>query len=260
MKEKIIKKFDSNQEKEYLEKEITARLADITSGHNVLTVATDTKYIDENEFIRVTVFVQNKDKVNFTKLHDLENSIGQFFGTVFKFTFCNAEMKFNNSLKLSSLKGFGSISFVDLENLIEKNLCDTSKAESIRNLLYSTINFSNNDAVVICANKKLIYKFKSSIKDFPKMKNLVLIETEGKDCSDFRLVQSIKKLYDLKKLDNYKTINIFSGDKFFIPITEWLITKNINVYNFGQKNKTSKLFLNLPKYSELDALCKLKVA
>ena len=260
MKEKIKKEFTSDLEKDYIEKEIRIRLQEVTSQNNIITLTTDSKFINEEEFVRVTVFVENKDRINFSKLHVIENSLKIFFGTAFKFTFCNAEMKFDNILKLSAIKGSGSISFIDLENLIDKNECEFNKDEAMKNLLQSTIKISNKDAIVICANKNLINKFKNIINDFPKNRNLVLIETEGKDCSDFRLVQSINKLYNLKKLTSFERINLFSGDKFFISITKWLISKKLNVCNFGQQNKTSKEYFTMPTFSEIDDLCNLKVA
>ncbi len=78
MKEKIKKEFTSDLEKDYIEKEIRIRLQEVTSQNNIITLTTDSKFINEEEFVRVTVFVENKDRINFSKLHVIENSLKIF--------------------------------------------------------------------------------------------------------------------------------------------------------------------------------------
>ena len=98
--------------------------------------------------------------------------------------------------------------------------------------------------MVICANKYLISTANEALEKYRVNTNIILIETGGKDCSDLRLVQSIQKLYDLNRIENYSQINIVSGDGFFESIIQYLEKKEINLSVFGQEGKTHNKLTN----------------
>ena len=80
--------------------------------------------------------------------------------------------------------------------------------------MFETLIMGNNDSMVICANGEVLDLSERELSEYVENGQVVLIRTGGKDCSDLRLVQTIQKLFEQGKLNNYSKINIVSGDGF----------------------------------------------
>ena len=210
---------------------IQSEILEITPQSNIVNISTDLKFSGSANYVRTTIFVNSTDSVNFNYIHRVEDRLKKQYKIGFKLVFCNSKLTDNESLRLSGLKGSNTLSFLDLENFIMPGTSKEDEIISIKHLIFSSLHFSKNDALVICANKRLITLAKEILKDADE-KNYILIRTGGKDCSDLRLVQSIQKLYDLNRLNNFKSINIASGDGFFKAITDWLVRKNFSIKIF----------------------------
>jgi hypothetical protein len=217
---------------------IQNEILEITDKTNIVTLTTDLKSSTNGPYVRTTIFVCSTGFVNFNYIHRVEEHLKKQYQIKFKLVFCNASLTDNESLRLSAVKGNNTISFLDLENFITIGASKEDEIVGIENLIFSTLHFSKNDALVVCANKRLISLAREVLKDYEEKNNITFIRTGGKDCSDLRLVQSIQKLYDLKILNNFKLINIASGDGFFKSITDWLGGKNFSIRIYGQENKT----------------------
>ena len=231
---------------------IQNEILEITPQSNMINLTTDIKLSAGTPYIRTTIFVYSTGFVNFSYIHRVEERLKKQYKLGFKLVFCNASLTHNESLRLSRLKGSNTLSFLDLENFILPGTAKEDEIMSIKNLIFSTLHFSNNDALVICANKRLITLAREILKDVDEKNNCILIRTGGKDCSDLRLVQSIQKLYDLNRLNNFKSINIASGDGFFKAITDWLIKKRFSIKIYGQENKTHYSLLTSDAFVLLD--------
>ena len=219
-------------------KSIKNELAYITDPSNIINILTDNKIRNNSQYIRTTVFVENKDRVSFKNLYRVEDRLKKLFGIKFKVIFCNAHLTPNQILRLSSLQGKNTISFIDLENFTAKEQSENEKINSIKNLIFKTLILSKDDSMVICANGELLKLLEDPLYSFIENSQIIMIRTGGKDCSDLRLVQCIHQLFEQKKIENYKTINIVSGDGFFISIIDWLKNKNFNIKIYGQQKTT----------------------
>ena len=230
---------------------IQNEILEITPQSNMVNLTTDIKLSAGTPYVRTTIFVYSTGFVNFSYIHRVEERLKKQYKLGFKLVFCNASLTHNESLRLSRLKGSNTLSFLDLENFILPGMLK-DEIMSIKNLIFRTLHFSKNDALVICANKRLITLAREILKDVDEKNNCILIRTGGKDCSDLRLVQSIQKLYDLNRLNDFKSINILSGDGFFKAITDWLIKKRFSIKIYGQENKTHYSLLTSDTFVLLD--------
>lgn len=217
---------------------IQSEILEITPQSNIVNITTDLKFSGSANYVRTTIFVYSTEFVNFNYIHRVEDRLKKQYKIRFKLVFCNSTLTDNESLRLSGLKGSNTLSFLDLENFIMPGTSKEDEIISIKNLIFGSLHFSKNDALVICANKRLITLAREILKDVDEKNDYILIRTGGKDCSDLRLVQSIQKLYDLNRLNNFKSINIASGDGFFKAITDWLVKKNFSIKIYSQENKT----------------------
>ena len=255
MRKEYYKMLLNPRTKDVANKAIHTELKKITNESNIISFLTDAKENSISPYVRATVFVHDTSTVNFKYLQRVEERLKKLFGTKFKTVFCNANLSTNESLRLSSISGQNVISFVDLENFVPTKLSIEKKIQAIENLILETLVFSKNDSLVICANKHLISTANEALEKYRENKNIILIETGGKDCSDLRLVQSIQMLFDLKRIQNYSQVNIVSGDGFFESIIQSLEKKEINLSVFGQEGKThNKLtdhrnFISLNEYN-----------
>ena len=244
MKEEYYKMLLNPSTKEVANKAILMELTEITDESNIISFLTDAKENSSTPYVRATVFVHDTTTVNFKYLQRVEERLKKLFGIKFRTVFCNANLTPNESLRLSSISGKSVLSFVDLENFVSTKWSIERKKQAIENLIIETLRFSKDDSLVICANKRLVSTANELLEKYRENTNIILIETVGKDCSDLRLVQSIQKLYDLKRIENYYHINIVSGDGFFDSIIQYLEKKEINLSVFGQEGKTHNKLTN----------------
>lgn len=215
-------------------KSIKNELTYVTSPSNIINILTDNKMRNSTQYIRTTVFVQDKDEIRYKNLYRVEARLKKLFGIKFKLIFCNANLSPNEILRLSSLKGKNTISFIDIENFTLREQSEKEKIQNIRNLVFETLIMGNNDSMVICANGEVLDLSERELSEYVENDQVVLIRTGGKDCSDLRLVQTIQKLFEQGKLNNYSKINIVSGDGFFSSIVNWLKNKKFNLNIYGQ--------------------------
>ena len=238
MKEEYYRMLLNPRTKDVANKAIHTELIRITDDSNIVTFSTDPKENSFTKYIRTTVFVHDTSIVNFRYLKRVEENLKKLFRAKFKILFCNANLTNNESLLLSSISSTNVISFVDLENFVSSKSSDEEKITTVKNLILKTLAFTKDDSIVICANKNLVSLARKTLDKFKDNKNIIMIETIGKDCSDLRLVQSIQMLYDLKKIDSSNRVNIVSGDGFFDSIIQWLDNRDLNLSVFGQNGKT----------------------
>lgn len=252
MKKEFYRTLSNPATKKVALKTIRNELSSITDISNIIDVNTDIKNKHGVQYIRTTVFVENNRLVNMNKLDRVQSRLQKLFGIKFKVIFCNANLSPREQLRLSGLKGANTISFLDLENFVTPTMTRQKKMENVKNLIRKTILFSSNHSLVICANGELLDIVKQEFGSFVESSNIVLIQTGGRDCSDLRLVQSIQKLYQLKKLKNYHQINLASGDGFFNGIIEFLENREYVVKIFGQKKITHHQISSRSNYIPLD--------
>lgn len=238
MKEEYYRMLLNPRTKDVANKAIHTELIKITDDSNIVTFSTDPKENSFTKYIRTTVFVHDTSIVNFRYLKRVEENLKKLFRAKFKILFCNANLTNNESLLLSSISSTNVISFIDLENFVSSKSSDEEKITTVKNLILKTLAFTKDDSIVICANKNLVSLARKTLDKFKDNKNIIMIETIGKDCSDLRLVQSIQMLYDLKKIDSSNRVNIVSGDGFFDSIIQWLDNRDLNLSVFGQNGKT----------------------
>ena len=180
------------------------------------------------------------------------NKLQKMFGIKFKVIFCDANLSVKEELRLCGLEGSSTVSFIDLENFVTPMMSNKHKVQNIKNLINKSLVFLQNHSLIICANGELLNIVKQEFANFVDSSHIVLIQTGGKDCSDLRLVQSIQKLFQIRKLDNYQQINLASGDGFFIGIIEFLKNKGFNVKIYGQKKTTHHQIHSQTNYIPLD--------
>lgn len=238
MRKEYYKMLLNPKTKEVANKAIYIELIKITDDSNIVTFLIDPKENSLTKYIRTTVFVHDTSTVNFKYLKRVEEKLKKLFGAKFRILFCNANLTNNESLLLSSVSSNNVISFVDLENFVSSKSSNEEKIMTVENLILETLAFTKDDSIVICANKNLVSLARKTLDKFQDSKNIIMIETIGKDCSDLRLVQCIQMLYDLKKINSSHHVNIVSGDGFFDSIIQWLENRDLNLSVFGQNGKT----------------------
>jgi hypothetical protein len=251
MNKEIYKTLINPATKEFALEAIKRLLNPLTSTENIIQIITDTKSQYDRKLIRATVFVQDLDRVSMSKIKRVEEKLKQNFGIKFQLVFCNAFLTHSEQILLSSVKPGRVINFVDLENFAWRSLPESKKINNIKNLFNQTLGLEKEHTYIICANFDLINTTKEVLKEV-NCDNLIFIQTGGKDCSDLRLVQSIQKLNDLKKLEKYETITIASGDGFFNSIIDWLENKNFTLNIFGQLNKAHHNLVSRPNFVPLN--------
>ena len=83
-------------------KSIKNELTYVTSSSNIINILTDNKMRNSTQYIRTTVFVQDKDEIRYKNLYRVEARLKKLFGIKFKVIFCNANLSPNEILRLSS--------------------------------------------------------------------------------------------------------------------------------------------------------------
>jgi hypothetical protein len=252
MRREYYKMLINPSTKHVANKAIQTELSRITDENNIVNFVTDPKENSIMPYIRTTVFVHDTNSVNFNHLGRVEERLKKLFGKKFKTVFCNANLTPNESLLLSSVSGENTISFIDLENFTSNKWSDIECEESIENLILETLRLGHGDSIVICANKHLVSLANKVLKQYEDNSSIILIQTRGKDCSDLRLVQSIQKLSELKKIDAFTKINIVSGDGFFESIIKRLENKDFNLAIYGQEGKTHHKLVEHKNYVPLN--------
>ena len=252
MKKEIYRTLKNPATKHVALKAIKQELEKITNSSNIINLLTDNKVKHDTQYIRTTVFVENKKLVNFKNLDRVQNKLQKMFGIKFKVIFCDANLSVKEELRLCGLEGSSTVSFIDLENFVTPMMSNKHKVQNIKNLINKSLVFLQNHSLIICANGELLNIVKQEFANFVDSSHIVLIQTGGKDCSDLRLVQSIQKLFQIRKLDNYQQINLASGDGFFIGIIEFLKNKGFNVKTYGQKKTTHHQIHSQTNYIPLD--------
>ena len=144
-------------------KSIKNELTYVTSSSNIINILTDNKMRNSTQYIRTTVFVQEKDEIRYKNLYRVEERLKKLFGIKFKVIFCNANLSPNEILRLSSLKGKNTISFIDIENFTLREQSEKEKIQNIRNLVFETLIMGSNDSMVICANGEVLDLSKSYV-------------------------------------------------------------------------------------------------
>ena len=152
----------------------------MTSPSNIINILTDNKMRNSTQYIRTTVFVQDKDEIRYKNLYRVEARLKKLFGIKFKVIFCNANLSPNEILRLSSLKGKNTISFIDIENFTLREQSEKEKIQNIRNLVFETLIMGNNDSMVICANGEVLDLSERELSEYVENGQVVLIRTGGK--------------------------------------------------------------------------------
>ena len=241
--------------KDILSQKIKEQLLRITAEDNLVNLFVDTQKSLDSKIVRVTVFVKNKYSVQLKLRHRVEQSLKKYFGYKFKILFNNADLDKNELIRLSGISGTNSISFIDIENILE--IKNNNIEEIFSNLIFKTLNIGRNDNVIICANPWLIKKLNKVLERNKYKDNIIFFNASGKDASDFRIAQIIQKLYTNKKIYRYNSINIVSGDGFFINSSKFLMKKGLNVKIFGRLSSSHFEYKKLSNYVPLSDKCEV---
>ena len=92
MKKEIYRTLKNPATKHVALKAITQELQQITKSSNIINLLTDNKVKHDTQYIRATVFVENKKLVNFKNLDRVQNKLQKMFGIKFKVIFCDANL------------------------------------------------------------------------------------------------------------------------------------------------------------------------